>query len=70
MTQNEKIGQAMAELLNLKARRKDKRYNTGWGTKTLEGLGASVRRIVEENSGSQAEKIVDSLHTNESLKGV
>ena len=44
---NVAIGQKVAELLNLKFG-KDGRTKTSWGTKSIQGLGASIARIVEE----------------------
>ena len=42
-------GQKVAELLSLKVG-KDGRIKTDWGTKTIQGLGACINRIVEEES--------------------
>lgn len=42
------IGQRVAEFLNLKF--KDSRTNTSWGTKSIEGLGKCIERIVEEEN--------------------
>ena len=43
------VGQKVAELLNLKFG-KDGRTKTSWGTKSLQGLGACITRIVEEET--------------------
>lgn len=43
------IGHEVAKLLNLKFG-KDGRTKTGWGTKSIQGLGASTTRIVEEQT--------------------
>ena len=44
---NTAIGYEIAQLLNLKTD-KEGRIKTSWGTKTITGLGASIRRIIEE----------------------
>ena len=55
MTQAEKLGEKIVELFELpKLRQKSKEYgrnyySTSWGTKTLEGIGNCVFRLVEEN---------------------
>lgn len=41
------IGQRIAELLDLKFS-KSGRTNTTWGTKSIQGLGACIDRITEE----------------------
>ena len=43
-----KLGESVAEFLGLKLD-KDKRYATTWGTKTAEGLGACIQRLVKES---------------------
>lgn len=43
------IGHEVAKLLNLKFN-KQGRTNTSWGTKSVEGLGKCVQRIVEEQA--------------------
>ena len=42
------IGYEVSNLLSLKFR--DGRTNTTWGTKTIQGLGACIERIVEEQT--------------------
>lgn len=46
------IGHEVSQLLNLKFG-KDGRTKTSWGTKSIQGLGACITRIVEE----QAERL-------------
>jgi hypothetical protein len=46
---NVAIGYEVSQLLNLKFG-KDGRTNTSWGTKSIEGLGACITRIVEEQT--------------------
>lgn len=50
--QDERIGQAIVDLLELNPLRpqihNEDRYFTSWGDKTLKGLGASVQRAIEE----------------------
>lgn len=41
------VGQKISELLSLKFG-KDGRTKTTWGTKSIQGLGACITRIVEE----------------------
>lgn len=41
------VGQKISELLELKFG-KDGRTKTTWGTKSIQGLGACITRIVEE----------------------
>lgn len=48
------IGYEIAQLLNLKFS-KDGRVKTSWGTKSVQGLGACITRIVEE----QTERLKD-----------
>lgn len=50
MTKNEKIGLKMVEFFQLKSGYgfMEGRYDTSWGSKTVEGIGASIIRIVEE----------------------
>lgn len=48
MTQNEEVGKAMVDLLNLK--KKKGFYITSWGRKSLEGLGASVIQILVDEA--------------------
>ena len=43
------VGQKVSELLNLKFG-KDGRTKTTWGTKSVQGLGACITRIVEEET--------------------
>ena len=43
------IGQKVSELLALKFG-KDGRTKTTWGTKSIQGLGACITRIVEEET--------------------
>ena len=55
-TQAKQLGQRLIEFLNLKplpqtAKEKtaaDTRYDTTWGSKTVEGLGRSIERMVKE----------------------
>lgn len=55
MTQTEILGQKIVELFELpKLREKSKQYGkayyqTSWGTKTLEGIGNCVLRLIEDN---------------------
>jgi hypothetical protein len=55
MTQAEKLGQKVVKLFALPKLRKHTKvygkafYQTLWGSKTLEGIGQSVFRLVEEN---------------------
>ena len=42
------LGAAIAELLHLKKSRTDGRYSTSYGTKSAEGLGRTVARLVHE----------------------
>lgn len=42
------IGYEVNQLLNLKF--KDGRTNTSWGTKTIQGLGACIQRIIDEQT--------------------
>ena len=46
---NVAIGYEVAQLLNLKFG-KDGRTKTSWGTKSVLGLGATIARIVEEQT--------------------
>lgn len=46
---NVAIGHEVAKLLKLKFG-KDGRTNTTWGTKSIEGIGACINRIVEEQT--------------------
>jgi len=46
--QYDAIGAAIAELLHLKKNRETGRYETSYGTKSAEGLGRTVARIVHE----------------------
>ncbi len=46
---NVAIGQKVAELLNLKFD-KSGRTKTTWGTKSIQGLGATITRIIEEEN--------------------
>ncbi|HRG11386.1 MAG TPA: hypothetical protein PLJ08_22620 [Cyclobacteriaceae bacterium] len=55
------VGQRVAELLNLKFNTIG-RTNTSWGTKSIQGLGACITRIIEE------EQIRLSDHTSEPSK--
>jgi len=50
MTYNERLGEALVQIFKLKEIREqgEKRYMTAWGTKTLEGLGAIIRRIQDD----------------------
>lgn len=43
------IGHEVSKLLNLKFG-KDGRTKTTWGTKSIQGLGACISRIVEEQT--------------------
>lgn len=43
------IGHEIASLLNLKFG-KDGRTKTSWGTKSIQGLGACITRIVDEQT--------------------
>lgn len=43
------IGYEVAQMLNLKFG-KDGRTKTSWGTKSIQGVGASIARIVEEQT--------------------
>jgi hypothetical protein len=43
------IGYEVSQLLNLKFG-KDGRTKTSWGTKTVQGIGACIQRIVEEET--------------------
>lgn len=43
------IGQKVSALLNLKVDKSGK-INTSWGSKTVQGLGASIIRIIEEEN--------------------
>lgn len=52
---NVAIGQAVSELLNLKFDKYLGRTKTSWGSKSIEGLGACITRIVEE----QTERLKD-----------
>jgi len=47
MSINEQIGLQVVEWFSLEKNKKG-RYNTAHGDKSLEGLGASVKRIIEE----------------------
>lgn len=53
MTQNQKLGLAVIQLFGLKEIKnqyiEDERYKTTWGTKTAEGIGACIIRLVEES---------------------
>lgn len=51
---NTAIGYEIAQLLNIKFG-KDGRCKTSWGTKSVQGLGASISRIIEE----QKERLKD-----------
>jgi hypothetical protein len=51
---NTAIGYEIAQLLNIKFG-KDGRCKTSWGTKSVQGLGASINRIIEE----QKERLKD-----------
>lgn len=42
------IGKEISDLLNLKFDKKLGRTKTSWGTKSIQGLGACVLRIIEE----------------------
>jgi hypothetical protein len=42
------VGQAIVELFSLKQNKDTSRYNTTWGSKTVEGIGRCVERIVRE----------------------
>lgn len=46
------LGEGIAELLHLKKSREDGRYNTAFGTKSAEGLGRTVARIVKESEAA------------------
>lgn len=46
---NVAIGYEVSQLLNLKFG-KDGRTKTSWGTKSIEGIGACITRIVEEQT--------------------
>jgi len=46
---NVAVGHEVSKLLNLKFG-KDGRTKTSWGTKTIQGLGACITRIVEEQT--------------------
>lgn len=46
---NVAIGHEVAQLLNLKFG-KDGRTKTSWGTKSIQGLGACITRIIEEQT--------------------
>ena len=48
---NEKIGLQIIDFFQLD-KNPDGRYDTSWGDKTLEGLGASITRIVKEQGKS------------------
>lgn len=50
------IGQAVGELLSVKFNKTDGRCKTSWGTKTVQGLGASIMRIVEEHTDRLTEE--------------
>lgn len=47
--ENKILGEALIELLSLRVK-KNGRIDTSWGDKSPTGLGATVRRIVRENS--------------------
>jgi hypothetical protein len=47
---NVAIGQKVFELLNLKMNKKTGKIETLWGTKTIQGLGATIARIVREEN--------------------
>ena len=46
--EDQKIGEALVALLNLKVDKSNGRVHTSWGDKTLTGLALSVKRIIEE----------------------
>ena len=50
LTDTKKVGAAVRKLLNLK-QNSGGRVETDWGTKSDEGLGKCIKRILEENSG-------------------
>jgi hypothetical protein len=47
--QARKVGEQIVEMLSL-TKNKDGRYNTSWGSKTVEGLGRCAQRIVVETT--------------------
>jgi len=47
------LGKSIADILGLKMN-KEGRYNTAWGTKTMQGLGLTVLRLVKE---AESEKV-------------
>ena len=47
--QAKKVGEELANFLNLHPG-EDGWYHTEWGTKTLEGLGRCIERIVNRNT--------------------
>jgi len=55
ITQAEKLGEKIVELFELrKLQQQSKKYEknyyfTSWGSKTLEGIGQCIFRLVEEN---------------------
>lgn len=51
MTQSEKLGIEIVVLFNLR-KQKDGKYQTSWGSKTLEGIGNTIFRLVEENENN------------------
>ena len=56
MTKNEQIGLKVTEFFKLKSGYgfMEGRYDTSWGSKTLEGIGASVIRMVEEGKENES----------------
>jgi len=46
--ENTKRGQLLAQVLQLKKKRDNGRYNTQWGDKTALGLFLTVQRIINE----------------------
>lgn len=52
------IGNQIAKLLNIKFG-SDGRCNTLWGTKTVEGLGAVITRIVEDSVVQFGGEVID-----------
>lgn len=47
--QARKVGEQIIEMLSL-TKNKEGRYNTSWGSKTVEGLGRCAQRIVVETT--------------------
>lgn len=54
---NVAVGQKVAELLNLKFG-KDGKTKTSWGTKSIQGLGASIARIYEEEQKRKGDNVL------------